>query len=56
VACCPACQGVWIGCGELGRLLEQARGEREGQEAPAAPPRRPGGPGWPQEIEFYDFG
>ncbi len=53
LACCPACQGVWVSHGELTRLLGRARWDRWGPEPPVA---RPAGPTWPQEIEFYDFG
>jgi Zn-finger nucleic acid-binding protein len=56
LACCQACQGVWVGRGQLSRLLARARGDPGGPEPPAAPPGRPDGPSWPQEIEFYDFG
>jgi Zn-finger nucleic acid-binding protein len=55
MACCQACQGAWVGRGELSLLLARARYGRWGTEAPA-PPRRPAGPNWPHEIEFYDFG
>ena len=54
LACCQACQGVWVAGGALRRLL--ARAGEGAREAPAAPPRRPDGAAWPQEIEFYDFG
>jgi hypothetical protein len=42
--------------GAMSRLLARARGDRWVPEAPAEPPPKPGGPTWPQEIEFYDFG
>ena len=51
LACCPACQGVWVGGGQLSRLLARARGDPGWP-----PPRRPDGRVSPQEIEFYDFG
>jgi Zn-finger nucleic acid-binding protein len=55
LARCQACHGVWVGGGAMSRLLARARGDLQGPQAPAGPPR-PGGPSWPQEIEFYDFG